>query len=252
MSKKTRGNAGVIITKPERDGIWISKRADNLPGGNKWFAGYHQVPGGKIDPGETPRQAAVRELAEETGLVATNPDEPGRSAAGAVPLLPMHCGTFKLPDGRPFDSEHFLMITEQEPQHLEQDSSDAWRYVPIEKLHMLQFMPSTLAAISFALRYGFLKSPDFTHVSPASKKPKLDLTQIVKPLKWTKVTSKDLDSTNTVGPTYNIIRRGIGHWQLVLSNRRAGDRGDVYPRRRDATDAANVHFRAVLSKYLKL
>jgi len=33
-------------------------------------AGYWELPGGKVDPGETPQQAAVRELAEETGITA--------------------------------------------------------------------------------------------------------------------------------------------------------------------------------------
>lgn len=37
--------------------------------GDKSFA----VPGGGLDPGETPEQAAVRELEEETGIKATNP-----------------------------------------------------------------------------------------------------------------------------------------------------------------------------------
>jgi ADP-ribose pyrophosphatase len=41
--------------------------ADTDPGvpGSRWWV----APGGGIDPGETDRQAAVRELAEETGLV---------------------------------------------------------------------------------------------------------------------------------------------------------------------------------------
>lgn len=41
-------------------------RQDNKPEGNKWG-----VPAGKVDPGETTLSAIVRELWEETGILAT-------------------------------------------------------------------------------------------------------------------------------------------------------------------------------------
>ena len=34
---------------------------------------FWSIPGGRVDPGETPEQGAVRELFEETGLVPTGP-----------------------------------------------------------------------------------------------------------------------------------------------------------------------------------
>ena len=42
-------------------------RQDHKPEGNKWG-----VPAGKVDPGETPLDAMVRELWEETGILATS------------------------------------------------------------------------------------------------------------------------------------------------------------------------------------
>jgi 8-oxo-dGTP pyrophosphatase MutT (NUDIX family) len=237
--KKTRGAVGIIITTPQRDGVWISKRSENLPGENKWYAGYSQVPGGKIDPGETPRQAATRELMEETGL-----DVEG----DLNPLLEVHGGTFTLPDGRPFDSTHYLLITSDKPQHTEPDASDAWRYVPVNQLHRLQFLPSTLAALAFALRCGHLKSPD---IKPT--KTKTDLTELIKPLKWaaTPGAAPGVCSINKVGPTYTLLCRGRGAWNLEVSGY-VGGRFDCYRSKDEGVAAANMHFRAVLSKYLKL
>jgi putative (di)nucleoside polyphosphate hydrolase len=45
--------------------VFVGRRCDMPPGEDAW-----QMPQGGIDDGETPRQAALRELAEETGVTA--------------------------------------------------------------------------------------------------------------------------------------------------------------------------------------
>ena len=51
--------------------------------------GAWQMPQGGIDPGETPREAALRELAEETGL----PPPPSRSSPRLPTGSPTTCPT---------------------------------------------------------------------------------------------------------------------------------------------------------------
>jgi 8-oxo-dGTP pyrophosphatase MutT (NUDIX family) len=56
--------AGILLTHGDR--ALFLKRADNA----KDHAGEWCCPGGSIEPGETPEQAAARELQEETGMVS--------------------------------------------------------------------------------------------------------------------------------------------------------------------------------------
>ena len=59
------GNMNIALAIVHRRGLWlVDRRADR--GGP--FAGLWEFPGGKIQAGETPEAAALRECAEETSL----------------------------------------------------------------------------------------------------------------------------------------------------------------------------------------
>ena len=64
MTKRLVLVAAVALIDDDKR-VLIAQRPANKP-----MAGFWEFPGGKIEPGETPIQAAERELLEETGLQA--------------------------------------------------------------------------------------------------------------------------------------------------------------------------------------
>jgi len=80
-----------------------------------WMPGRWCLPGGKMDPGETPRQAAVRELAEEAGIspgsVSLFDSYFGEGKHHHIFYTLSHSGDITLPDGECSD---FCWVTRDE------------------------------------------------------------------------------------------------------------------------------------------
>ncbi|MEM9422325.1 MAG: RNA pyrophosphohydrolase [Pseudomonadota bacterium] len=62
-----RPNVGICLLNKAGD-VWLGQRP--APKGGKPLTHQWQMPQGGMDPGETPAQTAVRELAEETGVTS--------------------------------------------------------------------------------------------------------------------------------------------------------------------------------------
>ncbi|QFG26369.1 CoA pyrophosphatase [Actinomadura sp. WMMB 499] len=119
--------AGVVLCALEHDGVpsvILIKRADRGRNPGQWG-----LPGGRMEDGETPERAALRELHEEVGLAAGAADVLGRlddfPAASGFAITPVvvaleHPGPL-VPDAREVRSVHHTSL-----RRLAHDDTPRW------------------------------------------------------------------------------------------------------------------------------
>ncbi|KAA3669265.1 8-oxo-dGTP diphosphatase MutT [Pectobacterium carotovorum] len=125
MTQKQLSVAVGIIRNAEKQ-YFIARRPDGVH-----MAGMWEFPGGKVEEGETPEQALIRELHEETGIEASAPQA-------------LNDKTFSTPE-RIITLHFFLVETWQgEPYGREGQES---RWVSVEELREEEFPPANAEMI---------------------------------------------------------------------------------------------------------
>ncbi|HLS49767.1 MAG TPA: NUDIX domain-containing protein [Actinomycetaceae bacterium] len=147
-----RRGARILLLDPADRLLLVRGHDIDDPARSWWF-----TVGGGIDPGETAREAAVRELREETGVVLAPTDLHGPVARRSA--------TFHFLRQRVRQDEEFFFARTDRPQELtttgwteiERQFMDEARWWPLEELTHTEatVYPASLAAVVGKLRRGW-------------------------------------------------------------------------------------------------
>jgi mutator protein MutT len=133
-----RSAATVVLIRPDRS-VFLIRRLRGMAFGGMWA-----FPGGALEPGETPVDAAVREVQEETGVVI----EPGS-------LVPWHRWLTPIFERKRFDTWFFVTALPpgQEPSLPESEADHMQWLTPQDAMAehtagRLPMLPPTLMTLS--------------------------------------------------------------------------------------------------------
>ncbi|MDX7997925.1 8-oxo-dGTP diphosphatase MutT [Xenorhabdus sp. Reich] len=132
MEKKHLHIAAGII-KDSNDEIFITQRS-----ADSHMGGFWEFPGGKLERGETPEQALIRELKEEVGITVTHWD--------LVDTI-----QFDFPDRN--ITLHFFLVDKWENEPFGKEGQPS-RWVPQAELIADEFPPANRSIVAFLTKDG--------------------------------------------------------------------------------------------------